>query len=90
MSAMQKIWIHSNALETTTIKHKANAENHKEEDWQLWSTKLQVHGTAKGYGDILEGKISVPTADKLSKLTGKQNLQSAKLICPFYCLPLSN
>ena len=50
----------------------------KVEDWQLWSMKSQVHGTACLYGDILDGNILVPTPEIIAKSTGETALQQVE------------
>ena len=35
----------------------------KDEDWQMWSTKFHIHGKYKGYDSIMDGTVTVPTAD---------------------------
>ena len=38
-----------------------------DEDWQMWSMKFHMDGVYKGYDSIMDGTVTLPTADKLLK-----------------------
>ena len=37
------------------------------EDWKMQSTKFHMCGMYKGYESIMDGTVTLPTADKLLK-----------------------
>ena len=39
----------------------------KDEDCQMWSMKFHMHGMYQGYDSIMDGTVTVPTADELHK-----------------------
>ena len=52
----------------------------KHEVWQMWSTKFHVHGMYKGYDSIMNGTVTVPTADYFLKEKDPEVLKARELI----------
>ena len=51
----------------------------KDEHWQMWRTKFHVHGMYKGYDSIMDGTVTVPTADELLKQKDAEVMKAGEL-----------
>ena len=51
----------------------------KDEDWQMWSTKFCMHGMHKRHDSIMNGTVTVPTADELLKEKDAADLKAREL-----------
>ena len=54
--------------------------SHKDKDWQMWITKFCMHGMYKGYNSIMDGTVTVPTADKLFKEKDAEVAKAGELL----------
>ena len=52
----------------------------KDEDLQMWSMKLCMHGMYKGYDSIMDSTVTVPTADAVLKEKDAEVVKARELM----------
>ena len=50
-----------------------------DEDWQMWGTIFHMHGMSKGYDSIMDGTVTVPSAEKLPKEKDAEVMKAGEL-----------
>ena len=52
----------------------------KDEDWQMWSMKLCMCRMYKGYDSIMNGTVTIPTADELLEEKDVEVMKAGELM----------